>query len=95
MENKSRDEQAGYDFTKGAISYLAQIMILTFLVFCVSVLLLNSFDSHTDNSDYDGWNRSGFRIHTDALTGVQYISVRAGGLTPRVDADGNIIVVRD
>lgn len=38
----------------------------------------------------DGEERSGLGLHTDAMTGCQYLS-RSGGLTPRLDAKGNHI----
>jgi hypothetical protein len=32
--------------------------------------------------------RSNMRLHTDALTGCQYLSVVGGGITPRMGRDG-------
>lgn len=49
--------------------------------------------SPKDNTDpFDG--RSDMRLHTDCLTGLQYLSARRGGITPRLDADGNHIIDR-
>lgn len=42
----------------------------------------------TDDSDKDFWHRSGLQINTDYKTGYQYLS-KFGGLTPRLDANGN------
>lgn len=42
-----------------------------------------------DNSDSQ-YERSGMNIHTDALTGCQYLS-RGSSITPRMGADGKQI----
>lgn len=41
-----------------------------------------------DSTDEPGGQRSGMRLHTDSLTGCQYLSIPLGGLTPRVDGAG-------
>lgn len=38
-----------------------------------------------DDTDFNG-QRSGLQILTDCRTGLQYLSTREGGLTPRLDA---------
>ena len=35
--------------------------------------------------------RSGLALHTDHLTGCQYLTARGGGITPRLDVEGNQI----
>lgn len=40
------------------------------------------------------FHKSGMVIHTDALTGCQYLSVSAGGLIPRWDAQGRQVGCR-
>lgn len=40
-----------------------------------------------DSTDGEG-QRSGMSLHTDALTGCQYLSRLLGGLTPRLDRSG-------
>lgn len=44
--------------------------------------------SPRDDTDDLGGKRSGMSLHTDALTGCQYLSVPLGGMTPRVDGAG-------
>ena len=39
-----------------------------------------------DDTDFNG-NRSGMEVLTDCLTGLQYLSTREGGLTPRLNND--------
>lgn len=39
--------------------------------------------------------RSGMKLFTDALTGCQYLSVGDGGLTPRIDSDGEPVCNED
>jgi hypothetical protein len=36
----------------------------------------------------DGATRSNMKLHTDAMTGCQYLSVAGGGITPRLSASG-------
>ena len=38
------------------------------------------------------FSNSDLRISTDVKTGVQYVSDRNGGITPRLDAYGNVMV---
>lgn len=47
-----------------------------------------------DNSDQDGWHRSGLQVHTDYLTGVQYVSTPGGGVHVRVDTNGRPIIAK-
>ncbi len=49
---------------------LARIIILATII----VIVGNIFNAGVDSSDTDGWNRSGMKIHTDKLTGCQYLS---------------------
>lgn len=44
-------------------------------------------DLSADSTD-TAEKRSGMRLHTDALTGCQYLSVPFGGITPRLNSDG-------
>ena len=48
----------------------------------------------TDDSDFSAQQRSGLRVHTDAKTGVQYLSTLEGGLTPRLTAEGKVVIVK-
>lgn len=47
---------------------------------------LNYFEVGYDSTD--GEARSGMRLHTDALTGCQYLSNPQGGITPRLNQNG-------
>lgn len=47
------------------------------------MLAANTFNLRTDDSDLDGWHRSGFTILTDHKTGLQYLSDGHGGLVLR------------
>ncbi len=64
-----------------------------FVIFAVGDWILWNFDIGVDDSDYGGarHERSGLVVHTDALTGVQYLS-SGSGLTPRMDRNGNVVV---
>lgn len=45
----------------------------------------------TDSTDYSTSDRSGLKLHTDAMTGCQYLSTSGGGITPRLDSQGRQI----
>lgn len=55
-------------------------------------LVLNFFKVGWDSTD--GESRSGLGLHTDNLTGCQYLSSPRGGLVPRFDKDGTHICNR-
>ena len=51
------------------------------------VLLLSSGSGRKDSTDGPE-GRSGMLLHTDHATGLQYLSIQFGGITPRLDRDG-------
>lgn len=61
-------------------------------LFAVVVLVFDlTFDlaaGRYNRDSTDGTSRSGMRPHTDNATGCQYLSVKGGGITPRIDAYG-------
>ena len=65
-----------------AIDYVIPV----FLVF----LLVTSCSSGKDDTDPPE-GHSGLSLHTDQLTGCQYLAKPFGGITPRLDAKGNHI----
>lgn len=64
------------------------IVVLGFFL----TLVLNFFKVGWDSTD--GESRSGLGLHTDNLTGCQYLSSLRGGLVPRFDKDGTHICNR-
>jgi len=56
------------------------------------VLVCGFFDVLVDNTDKDGFNRSGVMLITDYGTGLQYL-YRGGALIPRLDSNGDHIKV--
>lgn len=91
---RSEEREKAYESARGAGDYLLEILLYGFVGFMMFGIFLNQFNIRTDDSDKDGWNRSGLKIHTDHLTGVQYVSTRGGGMHIRVDADGRPIISR-
>lgn len=77
-------EQLGYDFANGVIRCCLKWFSLGFIISMVILVLANSLNLLTDETDLDGWNRSGLRLHMDHGTGVQYISTKDGHLTVRM-----------
>ena len=43
------------------------------LIILIIMLIRNQFDFGLDDSDLDGWNRSGFEILKDYKTGKEYL----------------------
>lgn len=61
-----------------------------YAVIAITVLSIAfSFFSPTDSTDYSRTDRSGLKLHTDAMTGCQYLSTSGGGITPRLDNRGH------
>ena len=59
------------------------------LFFCIMIYIIaGTFDIRIDNSDKDGFNRSGLSVHTDYKTGLQYLS-NGDTLIPRLDRNNN------
>jgi len=66
--------------------------IIQVAISVIILILLTSLIMPTDDSDFSKWKRSGLRIHVDAKTGVQYMSTFFGGPTPRLNADGSLMI---
>lgn len=52
------------------------------IYFIIIGIGINTFNIGTDDTDKDGWNRSGFKLLTDHGTGKQYL-YRGGALIER------------
>jgi hypothetical protein len=76
-------ETEGYELAKGAMGYIAQCLIIGLLIAGGFNALRFACGWGTDDSDKDGWNRSGLKVHKDAKTGIEYLSDRHGGLVRR------------
>lgn len=74
---------------KLARSLLLLLNLAVVVVFTITLAGLLGYGM--DNSDASAWNRSGLKLHTDYLTGCQYLQAPNGGLTPRLDATGGHI----
>lgn len=77
------EQQKGYDFAHGAACYLGQLAVWVGLAMALFGLVRNAGGWGLDDSDWDGWTRSGLRVHVDAKTGIEYISDGNGGLVRR------------
>jgi len=76
-------EQEGYEFAKGVGAYIARCFILGLIVLAAFSIVRNWRGWGIDDSDVDGWNRSGLKVHTDSKTGLQYLSDGRGGMVLR------------
>lgn len=61
----------------------AQILLI---VLC---LVVAQFLFRHDDTDASWFDHSGLKPLTDARTGCQYLKGSSGGLTPRIDGNGN------
>ena len=72
---------------------MPRMLASALLGFVLMVWALDFFSAPYDDTDPpDG--RSNLELHTDCLTGLQYLSSFRGGLTPRLDREGNQIMDR-
>jgi hypothetical protein len=71
--------------------FLINLAAFLFLVLGVAQL----FGYGMDDSDASAWNRSGLKLHTDHLTGCQYLQAPNGGVIQRLDRDGRHICITD
>lgn len=63
--------------------------IFGFAVGAWSLLIFSLLCKDDERDSTDGLHkRSGMKIHTDHLTGLQYLGTGRGGLTPRLDQNG-------
>lgn len=71
-----------------AVKYTIWVVLalVTVIVFGLSAM---SKWQPTDSTDYSTSDRSGLKLHTDAMTGCQYLSTSGGGITPRLDRNGH------
>lgn len=93
---KNKYAEIGKGIGSGIISEIFKIsiciMMLTGILLSLVVYFSNSKNKGLDDSDQDGWHRSGLIVYTDHLTGVQYIG-NGEGITPRLRADGGVVGV--
>lgn len=89
MKNFNPYQQIGYDITLG-ISFAISKLLIILVIF---IFLFNLFNLGTDNTDHSGFKRSNLQLHTDALTGLQYLSTKNGALIPRLNKNGKHISI--
>jgi hypothetical protein len=94
MKSMTEEEKKGYAFTKGACAYLVKIFLLGIFIFGLLFIVLNTFHMGVDDTDLNGWNRSGLKLHTDYKSGIQYLSTPNGSLTPRLSKEGNLMILQ-
>lgn len=77
------------------MSEMAWIIFRCATVFAMMAIILGALAPAPpkDNTD-PAEGRSQMGLHTDCLTGLQYLTARGGGITPRLGNDGNQIVDR-
>lgn len=61
------------------------------IFFWVILIWFSIFSLTVDNTDKNVFHRSDLGLKTDYGTGNQYLTTFWGGITPRLDKDGNIV----
>lgn len=82
MNNEELYEKIKDDFR----SYILKVVLGGIVIFTVVSFIPVGLDS-TDN----GTDRSGMALHIDNKTGCHYLASQHGGMTQRVDRNGNHI----
>lgn len=82
----------GYHVSIGFFKRLIELGIFVWLIIMAATLLRNVTWIGVDDSDLDTWNRSGVKVITDYKQGVQYLLSPEGGLTVRLDVNGEPMV---
>lgn len=76
---------SGYETYQAIKKDLIRCAVIGLLLLLIFQKAANLMGVGLDSTD--GEKRSGMSLHTDALTGCQYLSVPGAGLTPRLDRD--------
>ena len=79
----SEDYYRGKEWMKGAITAILNRLVLYFIIVGVLALFYCAFGIGMDDSDLNGWKRSGMRIYTDYKSGIEYLATSQGGLIKR------------
>ena len=74
-----------YESNKKTILYLVWLYLIATIFVVGAGYLAGLYDKDST----DGQDRSGMRLHKDNLTGCHYLSVKDGGITPRLDSSGS------
>jgi hypothetical protein len=76
-------QHKGFDYAFGALLCVAYCWLIGLVVLGGTMLVCQLSGCGMDDSDTGPRRRSGLRIHTDAKTGIQYLSDGKGGLIER------------
>ncbi|MTH61161.1 hypothetical protein [Paracoccus litorisediminis] len=74
---------------------LVGAIMVAWVIFSMIASIYNASGVGRDDSDPATGTRSGMRVHTDHLTGIQYLSGPKGGLMMRVDTEGRPILAKE
>ena len=67
----------------------SKIITIGFILIILGMIFTISFP--IDSTDISKTDRSGMRLYIDNLTGCHYLAPFLGGLTPRLDGNGDQI----
>ncbi len=80
--------------TEKFFDFAYRAIIISLIIYVLSgALSIGGFvRDNTDNPE--SWLPSGMRLHKDNLTGCEYLGGKNGGLTPRLNKDGEQVGCR-
>ena len=81
------EKRASYVIRIAIMSALMTLALLWF-VSAIGMSMLGWATTDRDDTDPRSGGRSGIVLYTDCLTGLQYLSAKNGGMTPRLGLDG-------
>lgn len=94
--SKGNSETGGDDFEQTNLRFnerenvkITMITLTEIAIYVGLVCVRNGFNIGIDNSDKDGWNRSGLRVRVGHAAGVNYFTTWSGKIILRVNKDGS------
>jgi len=84
------NQKIGFEFAKGVFFFIFYLYFATYIL----LFMYNGFIRNIDDTDLTRWKRSGVKVKIDYGTGIQYLESRTGYLTPRLNTDGSIMIMR-
>ena len=70
---------------KSAVKWVAAMYFVGLLLLAIVIVAADKFGARDTT---DGVVRSGMELHTDAMTGCQYLSIKGAGMIARLDGNG-------
>jgi len=87
-------QQLGSNLTKAALKEITRYLAAILIGVTSYAGVKHVFQLGKDDTDPEGYQRSGLRLYTDHGTGIQYLS-DGNSITPRLKATGELCIKED